>query len=108
MIFEINSNTLIDEVTSLLDEYEQYRRQHKIKYPNGAYIYDSTPYGELRDYIGTEKTESKLNTITYLFRNVDIDSLARVVRKWYKRTNWEFCLSDKTADRLIELYIAKN
>ena len=86
-----------------IPKYEDYRKQHKKLYPYGQYIYDETCLKDLRNYIGMEKATKTINTIHFIFGK-NIDTLVRTVRKWYEKTNWQFCLSDKSAEKLIILY----
>jgi hypothetical protein len=100
----IQANNLIDKLMGVLTDYEDYRKRQKIQYPHGQTLYDTTPYGELRHYIGMEKAESKLQLVTWLFRGLDVDRIMRTARKWYARTEWQFCLSNETAEKLVKLY----
>ena len=104
MLIEINANILIDEIMGIYEDYETYRRQHKQKYPNGQYIYDDTQLNDMRNYIGYEKAEHTINHINWIFKKIDLDNIVRAARKWYKKTDWQFCLSDKTAEKLIKFY----
>lgn len=36
----------------------------------------------------------------------DLEKAIRAALKWYNRTNWEFCLSDKAAQSLLEAAIS--
>jgi hypothetical protein len=108
MLMKVNANTLIDELISVLTDYESCRKEHKNKYPFGQAIYNDTPYNEVRNHICMEKAEGKLQIAMWMFRSLELDKIARTARKWYKKTNWMFCLSSDTAERLVNLYTKTN
>jgi len=104
MLFEINPTILIDETMNILTDYYEYRRRHKQKYPYGVYVEEDTKFNDLRDYVGSDKCESKLSLLYYIFCGLDIDNLVRTARRWYEKTNWQICLSNETAEKLIRFY----
>ena len=107
MKIEISQSLLIDGMIAIYDDYQTYRKNNKIKHPHGMYICKHTPYEELRDYVGIQKAEYALQTLIYMFRNINIDMVVRVSRKWYEKSNWERCLPDEMVGKLIELYTKK-
>ena len=100
----ISSSNLINEYIEATTKYEEAFRQHRQEYPNGRYLHDKTPYNELQSYINGEKAEVQMMSMSYIFRNIDLDKLARVVRKWDKRNDYQYCLSSGMEDKLLQFF----
>ena len=100
----VNSDNLINEYINATENYEKAFRQQKHEYPNGRYLYDKTPYNELRSYINCQKAEAQMMSMSYVFGDIDLDKIARVVRKWDKRNNYQYCLSSGMEDKLLQFF----
>ena len=104
MEITINPNNVINEYIDVTEEYEENRKKQKQQYPNGQYLFETTPLNKLHFYIDMKKTEAQLQSIHLCFRNINLDRLARVVRKWYKRTSYQYLLSSDMEDKLLQFF----
>jgi hypothetical protein len=99
MTFEINAAKTIDNLINAFNEIASYNPK------------------AVRE---ARRKEDGKNTIDWLERNshtgqyqfsviadmlnchvTDLEKATRAAIKWYNRTNWELCLSEKTAQKLI-------
>ena len=85
------------------DEIEDYDKNYHKK--PGLFLLDSAPKDDPRRiaYRNREKAESRLTFASYM---LDISGYALyaailTARRWYKRTNWQKCLPDDVAERLM-------
>ena len=104
MTIEVKINDIIDSLICEFDEIEAYRRV----VPRGPYE-DSNP-GQRALY---ECSERAIQKITVVAKALGVPSsvvweTVLTARRWYHRTEWEFCLSEDTAARLWKLAVSNN
>ena len=98
----VKANAIIDELIGLNQEFNSCIYEARKLYPNGQYMHNETPYYKCVNYFYREKASSKILMLTYLL-GIDATKAERIARKWYERTNWQKCLTDETAERIIDL-----
>jgi hypothetical protein len=100
----ISASNAINEYNAIISDYNDAMHAHRKVYSGSVHIYNDTTYHEVRDLMRVESREYALCCIRWILRgrDVSIDKAARAARKWEERTNWERCLPDDVAERLIE------
>ena len=97
MKMTVSSNQFVDKIVAEFDWYESNMR----KVPRG-YLSDDAPY--MANYREANQTLEKISAIGEAFgiSGAALYYIGRVARRWYRRTNWQFCLSEAAADGLVE------
>ncbi len=97
----INANRIIDSLSPCIDTIQEAYN----KIPRNSYIGEGSPYHN--DYEKLHAAEQNINLANNI-TGIPIPALyatVRTARRWYNKTNWQYCLSDKTAQRLLEAMI---
>ena len=99
----ISAKSVIEELMDAFDDIENYNK----KYPKkmGLFHIDLAPKNDPRliAYRNCEKAESQLNKTCYILGITwrALYSAILTTRRWYKKTNWQKCLPDDVAERLM-------
>jgi hypothetical protein len=93
----LNANAIIDTLMPHLDDMENMY----INVPRGSYISENSPYKPHVDrYREAERAFNLTNDLT----GISMAALYGAVlaaRRWYLKTDWQKCLPENDADRLL-------
>lgn len=97
----IIANNVISAMIPRFDDIEDGKRS----IPKGAYIYKDSEYYEL--YARMERAAHDIALVGEVLGANDeaIYRACRAARRWYAATNWQMCLPDADADRLLNYMI---
>jgi hypothetical protein len=100
----ISANKVIDTINAELMEIED--ALHEI--PRGTYITDTSPYRNACDrMLRAEHTITAISDAVYIHEYI-LRQAARTARKWAERYDWQYCLSEDTAERLLDYLIRED
>ncbi len=108
MTIEFSGTFIVDKIMEIYQQYEEVRKEFKKENPYGIYVTDDTTWREMNTYAIQQKIESMINTLGDIINNgkyiIDLNCIWRSAKRWYERTNWEYCLKNETCDDLVSLY----
>jgi len=102
----IRANSLIDTVIPLLDEIETYMYEFRRVYPDKTRPVWVASMSDKLQRLHQQKNDAErqiytISAVTDLPVH-KIYEVTRIARKWYNRTNWQFCLSHGVAEKLLQ------
>lgn len=98
MKMEICAANVFDTIIGCLDDIETARRN----IPRGSYIYEDSPLKKHSDDFRCAEQKIVVASDVLGIPEAVLYAAAHAARRWYKRTNWQRCLSSETADRLLK------
>lgn len=104
MKFEINASLTIDILMDAFTEMGNYNRK-SVKDAQKAKDESKIQYLQKYEYAGQKIFWSLGDMLGCSQGNLVI--IARAAQKWYERTNWEICMTEKTAQSLLSAATSK-
>ena len=96
MIIKFNANQLIDAIIAEFDMIEGNKRY----VPKGLLLPDAS---YMASYKAVIQAEERITAIGQAFgiSGHALYYIARAARRWYKRTDWQYCLNEGAAEGLL-------
>lgn len=107
MKLEISANNIIDLIIPLLDDIETFYAEARQAYPKGIICIDCLP-GKLKTLHEMMCTAEKKIAFASNVLQISMEALydaAKTARKWHRMTQWQFCLSEDMAEKILKTAI---
>lgn len=104
MNITVKANPIIDSLMPFLDDIQE-RYEHV---PEGSYLCHVTPFNEI---VNNAKVAERAFALASDILSIPESALYAAVlaaRRWYYKTDWQKCLPEEDAQRLLACTIEKN
>jgi hypothetical protein len=104
------ANDLIDTLIPIMQEIEGYQSNFRRAYPNrtqGVWVESMSEKLQREGHL-QQKAEAQISAVANVLNISEyrLYAIARTALDWYDRTNWQYCLSEETAQKIVELNAA--